>query len=61
MKKRIVSALLLIAVALVSLNSAAFYASASSGAVIVAYGDSIAAAGIWQTEFTRLSGVSVIN
>ena len=61
MKKRIVSALLVIAVALVSLNSAAFYASASSGAVIVAYGDSIAAAGKWQTEFTRLSGESVIN
>ena len=61
MKKRIVSALLFIAVAFVSLNSAAFYANAKSGAVIVAYGDSIAAAGKWQAEFEKITGESVIN
>ncbi|MBR5747035.1 MAG: S-layer homology domain-containing protein [Clostridia bacterium] len=61
MKTRKFAALLL---ALLITLPAMCFAQAESGAgapVLVAYGDSIAAAGTWESEFKTLSGESVIN
>ncbi len=62
MKMKAIAFLLLFSlIAAFAAPSAAVNASATGGAVLVAYGDSIAAAGKWQAEFNLLSGENMVN
>ena len=57
-KKAFVSVILALVIAL---SPFSFKTSASGGDALVAYGDSIAAAGKWQARFAELSGVTPVN
>lgn len=64
MKKRAFTAFILalaVAFSAVPALAADSGTAAKSGAVLAAFGDSIAAAGAWEKEFEALSGESVIN